>query len=151
MAKATTFCASRRPSKKMKPVQIVCTSGAFRERLLECGKSVLQYLVFIRTESELRHKTSSVKAWLARHSRFHLHFTPTSGSWLNLVERWFALISERQIKRGTHRSTVELERAIREYLDIYNEDPKPFIWTKSADAILASVARFCKRISDSGH
>ena len=97
------------------------------------------------------HKTSSVKAWLARHSRFHLHFTPTSGSWLNLVERWFALISERQIKRGTHRSTVELERAIREYLDIYNEDPKPFIWTKSADAILASVARFCKRISDSGH
>lgn len=97
------------------------------------------------------HKTPSVKAWLARHARFHVHFTPTSGSWLNLVERWFALISERQIKRGTHRSTVELERAIREYLNIYNEDPKPFIWTKSADAILASVARFCKRISDSGH
>ena len=97
------------------------------------------------------HKTPSVKAWLARHSRFHVHFTPTSGSWLNLVERWFALISERQIKRGTHRSTVELERAIREYLNLYNEDPKPFIWTKSADAIRASVARFCKRISDSGH
>lgn len=97
------------------------------------------------------HKTPSVKGWLARHPRFHVHFTPTSGSWLNLVERWFALISERQIKRATHRSTVELERAIRQYLDIYNKDPKPFIWTKSADEILASVARFCKRISDSGH
>ncbi len=97
------------------------------------------------------HKTPSVKAWLARHSRFRVHFTPTSSSWLNLVERWFALISQRQIKRGTHRSTLELERAIRHYLDIYNEDPKPFIWTKSADDILASVARFCKRISDSGH
>jgi transposase len=97
------------------------------------------------------HKTPSVKAWLARHSRFHVHFTPTSSSWLNLVERWFALISERHIKRGTHRSTIELERAIRQYLNIYNEDPKPFIWTKSADQILASLARFCKRISDSGH
>ena len=97
------------------------------------------------------HKTPSVKAWLARHSRFHVHFTPTSSSWLNLVERWFALISERHIKRGTHRSTIELERSIRQYLNIYNEDPKPFIWTKSADQILASVARFCKRISDSGH
>jgi transposase len=97
------------------------------------------------------HKTPSVKAWLVRHSRFHVHFTPTSSSWLNLVERWFALISERHIKRGTHRSTIELERAIRQYLNIYNEEPKPFIWTKSADQILASLARFCKRISDSGH
>jgi transposase len=97
------------------------------------------------------HKTPSVKAWLVRHSHFRVHFTPTSSSWLNLVERWFALISERQIKRGTHRSTIELERAIRQYLSTYNENPKPFIWTKSADEILASVARFCKRISDSGH
>jgi transposase len=97
------------------------------------------------------HKTPTVKSWLARHPRFHVHFTPTSSSWLNMVERWFALISERQIKRGTHRSTVELERAIRQYLDIYNKNPKPFIWTKTADEIFASVARFCKRISDSGH
>jgi transposase len=97
------------------------------------------------------HKTPAVKAWLVRHERFHVHFTPTSSSWLNLVERWFALISERQIKRGTHRSTVQLERAIRQYLSIYNEQPKPFVWTKNADEILASVARFCKRISDSGH
>jgi transposase len=97
------------------------------------------------------HKTPSVKGWLARHPRFQVHFTPTSSSWLNIVERWFALLSERQIKRGTHRSTLELERAIRQYLEIYNRDPKPFVWHKSADDILASLARFCKRISDSGH
>jgi transposase len=97
------------------------------------------------------HKTPSVKAWFARHPRFHLHFTPTSGSWLNLVERFFATLSTRQIKRGTHRSTRELEQAIRAYLHTYNQDPKPFIWTKTADEILASLARFCTRISDSGH
>ena len=85
------------------------------------------------------HKTPTVKGGLARHRRFHVHFTPTSGSWLNLVERWFALLSERQIKRSTHRSTVELERALREYLNIYNDNPKPFIWTKTADAILDSL------------
>ncbi len=97
------------------------------------------------------HKTPSVKAWFARHPRFHVHFTPTSASWLNLVERFFALLTTRQIKRGAHRSTRELEHAIRSYLTIYNEDPKPFIWTKTADEILASLARFCGRISDSGH
>jgi transposase len=97
------------------------------------------------------HKTPSVKRWLARHPRFQVHFTPTSASWLNLVERWFALLSERQIKRGSHRSTLELESAIRQYLDTYNRDPRPFVWHKSADEILASLARFCKRISDSGH
>ena len=97
------------------------------------------------------HKTSSVKAWFARHPRFHVHFTPTAASWLNLVERFFALLTTRQIKRGAHRSTRELEQAIRSYLNLYNEDPKPFIWTKTADEILASLARFCSRISDSGH
>ena len=97
------------------------------------------------------HKTPSVKAWFARHPRFHVHFTPTSASWLNLVERFFALLTTRQIKRGAHRSTRELEQAIRAYLSIYNDDPKPFIWTKTADEILASLARFCGRISDSGH
>lgn len=97
------------------------------------------------------HKTPSVRAWFARHPRFHVHFTPTSASWLNLVERFFALITERQIKRGTHRSTRQLEDAIREYLNIHNNDPKPFVWTKTADEILTSVARFCQRISDSGH
>jgi transposase len=97
------------------------------------------------------HKTASVRAWFARHRRFHPHFTPTSASWINQVERWFALLTEKQIKRGSHRSTLALEQAIREYLAMHNENPKPFLWSKSADDILASVARFCKRISDSGH
>jgi transposase len=97
------------------------------------------------------HKTPTIKAWLARHRRFHVHFTPTSASWLNQVERWFALLSEKQIKRGTHRSTIELEQAIRQYLTLYNANPRPFMWTKTADEILQSLARFCKRISDSGH
>ena len=97
------------------------------------------------------HKTPSVRSWFARHPRFHAHFTPTSSSWLNMVERWFGLLSEKQIKRGTHRSTMQLEQAIRQYVVIHNKSPKPFIWTKSADDILASVARFCKRISDSSH
>ncbi len=97
------------------------------------------------------HKTPAVRRWLLRHPRFHLHFTPTGGSWLNLVERWFAEITRRQIKRGAHRSTRELEDAIRSYLKIYNEDPKPFIWHKSADEILESVATYAQRISDSGH
>ena len=97
------------------------------------------------------HKTPSVRAWFARNPRFHVHFTPTSASWLNLVERFFALLTERQIKRGTHRSTMELERAIRAYLSIYNEDPKAFVWAKTADEILASLGRFCRHISDSGH
>ena len=97
------------------------------------------------------HKTPSVKSWFARHPRFHAHFTPTSASWLNMVERWFGLLSDKQIKRGTHRSTIELEQAIRKYLAIHNQKPQPFVWTKTADDILASLARFCKRISDSPH
>lgn len=97
------------------------------------------------------HKTASVRAWFARHPRFHPHFTPTSASWINQVERWFALLTEKQIKRGSHRSTLALEQAIREYLAMHNKNPKPFVWSKSADDILASIARFCKRISDSGH
>jgi transposase len=97
------------------------------------------------------HKTASVRTWLARHPRFHCHFTPTSGSWLNLIEAWFAVLTTKQIKRGSHRSTWELEQAIRDYLAKYNENPKPFIWTKTADQILATVAAFCQRISQSHH
>ena len=97
------------------------------------------------------HKTPAVKRWFVRHPRFHVHFTPTSASWLNQVERWFATLTQKQIRRGTHRSTRQLEKAIREYLDIHNEKPKPFNWTKSADDILASIERFCMRTSDSGH
>lgn len=97
------------------------------------------------------HKTLAVKRWFVRHPRFHVHFTPTSASWLNQVERWFATLTQRQIRRGTHRSTRQLEKAIREYLDIYNENPKPFIWNKTADDILASIERFCIRTFDSAH
>ena len=97
------------------------------------------------------HKTSAVKRWFARHPRFHPHFTPTSASWINQVERWFAEITRKQIRRGTHRSTRELEKAIRDYLATYNQNPRPFVWTKSADQILDSIKRFCLRISDSGH
>ena len=97
------------------------------------------------------HKTPAVKRWLARHPRFHVHFTPTSASWLNQVERWFATLTQKQIRRGTHRSTVELEQAIRSDLSIYNRDPKPFVWAKTADQILGSMKRFCMRTSNSGH
>lgn len=97
------------------------------------------------------HKTPLVHRWLAKRPRYHLHFTPTSASWLNLVERWFAALTEKQLRRGVFRSTRELETAIIRYLETTNEAPKPFIWTKTADAILATIARFCKRISDSGH
>jgi transposase len=97
------------------------------------------------------HKTPMIHRWLARHPRFHLHFTPTSASWLNLVERWFALLTDKQIKRGAHRSTRALEAAILAYIAHSNTVPKPFVWTKTADEILASVARFCHRISGSGH
>ena len=97
------------------------------------------------------HKTPAIKRWLLRHPRFHLHFIPTGASWLNLVERWFAALTEKQLRRGVHRSTRELEAAIRSYLDLNNRHPKPFIWTKTADQILESVARFCKRTLDSGH
>ena len=97
------------------------------------------------------HKTPAVKNWFVRHPRFRVHFTPTSASWLNQVERWFATLTEKQIRRGTHRSTQQLEKAIRNYLDTYNVDPKPFIWSKTADEIFASIKRFCMRTSDSGH
>lgn len=97
------------------------------------------------------HKTPMIHRWLAKRPRYHLHFTPTGASWINLVERWFAALTAKQLRRGVHRSTRELEAAIRRYLTLYNEDPKPFVWTKPADAILASVARLCTRISDSGH
>jgi transposase len=97
------------------------------------------------------HKTVLIKRWLAKRPRFHVHFTPTSASWINMVERFFAALTEKQIRRGVHRSTKKLEQAIRDYLKLHNESPKPFCWTKSADEILASVARFCQRTSVTGH
>lgn len=91
------------------------------------------------------HKTTIIRNWFAKRPRFHVHFTPTYGSWLNLVERWFAEITNKRIRRGIFRSVKELESAIRDYIDVHNEDPKPFVWTRTADEILASIARFAQR------
>ena len=91
------------------------------------------------------HKTPAIRNWFARHPRWHVHFTPTSASWLNQVERFFALLTEKQLRRGVHRSTRELEDAIRAYIDTVNADPRPFRWTKSANEILATIKRFCLR------
>jgi transposase len=88
------------------------------------------------------HKTAIIRNWLAKRPRYHVHFTPTGGSWLNQVERWFGLLTQRAIKRGAHTSTAQLEKAIRDYIDAHNQQPKPFAWHKSADQILASIARF---------
>jgi transposase len=107
--------------------------------------------VHIVVDNASTHKTPLVKRWLLRHPRVQFHFTPTYSSWINQVERWFALLTEKQLRRGTHRSSRQLEDAIRLYLTLHNEDAKPFAWLKTADEILASVARFCQRTSVSGH
>ena len=97
------------------------------------------------------HKTPAVKRWLLRHPRFHLHFTPTGSSWLNLVERWFGELTTKKIKRGAHRSVAELERDINAWIETWNENPRPYVWVKTADQILDSLARYCTRISEAGH
>ena len=97
------------------------------------------------------HKTMKVKQWLLRHRRFYCHFTPTHSSWINLVEPFFASLTEHQLRRGSHRSVVALEKAIRDYLNIHNEQPKPFRWTKSADEIIESVNSVLKLIHRTEH
>jgi transposase len=91
------------------------------------------------------HKTAMIRKWFAKRPRFHVHFTPTYGSWINLVERWFAELTNKRIRRGVFRSVKELEAAIREYIAVHNENPKPFVWTRTADQILASIARYAQR------
>jgi len=93
------------------------------------------------------HKTAAVKSWFVRHPRFHAHFTPTYSSWLNQVERWFGLLEQRALQRGVHRSVPSVEQAIRDFIAVCNEDPKPIRWTKTAEEILSSIARYCSRIS----
>ncbi len=97
------------------------------------------------------HKTPQVKRWLTAHPRFVLHFTPTSSSWLNLVERWFAELTTKKLRRGTHTSVRQLNTDIRTWIQTWNDNPRPYVWTKTADQILESIANYCKRINDSQH
>jgi transposase len=97
------------------------------------------------------HKTPAIKAWLAKHPRVHMHFTPTGSSWINQVERWFAFLTDQLIRRGVHKSVAALEKDIREWIKTWNEDPRPFVWRKTAEEIIDSLARYCQRISGAGH
>jgi transposase len=107
--------------------------------------------VHVILDNASTHKTPTVKKWLLAHPRFVLHFTPTSSSWLNLVERWFGELTTKKLRRGTHRSTRALNNDIRSWIQTWNDDPKPYVWTKTADQILESISRYCTRINDSRH
>jgi len=107
--------------------------------------------VHVVLDNSSTHKTPAIQRWLAAHPRFVLHFTPTSSSWLNLVERWFAELTTKKLRRGAHRSVRALNDDIRTWIDTWNNDPRPFVWTKTADQILDSIARYCERINESRH
>jgi transposase len=107
--------------------------------------------VHVVLDNSSTHKTPTIQRWLVRHPRFTLHFTPTYSSWLNLVERWFAELTTKWIKRGTHRSVRDLVASIRSWIANWNDDPKPFVWHKTADEILDNLAAYCQRINDSAH
>ena len=127
-------------------------SEEFRKFLDTIEKNVSEELdIHLIMDNYGTHKTKLIQGWLAKRPRSHVHFTPTSASWLKLVERWFALLTERQLRSGVHRSTKELKAAINDFIEHHNSDPKPSIWHKTADEILDSVAQYCKRINDSGH
>ncbi|WP_037855465.1 IS630 family transposase [Streptomyces sp. NRRL S-31] len=127
-------------------------AAEFKKFLAKLDKEVPAGLqVHLILDNYATHTTPDIKKWLLAHPRFHLHFTPTSASWLNLVERWFAELAQKKLKRGVHRSVQALERDIRSWLADWNENPRPFVWTKTADEILDKVTAYCRRISDSGH
>jgi transposase len=107
--------------------------------------------VHVILDNASTHKTPAIKKWLLAHPRFVLHFTPTSSSWLNLVERWFGELTTKKLRRGTHRSNRALNADIRAWIETWNDAPKPFVWTKTADQILDSISRYCTRINDSRH
>jgi transposase len=107
--------------------------------------------VHVICDNSSAHKTPAIRRWLVAHPRFQLHFTPTYSSWLNLVERWFAELTSKWLRRGSHRSVAELTASIQAWIDTWNEDPRPFVWTKTADQILDSITRYLQPISNSGH
>ena len=120
----------------------------FKKFLIEIDEQVPKDLqVHLVLDNYATHKTPEIGRWLLRHPRFHLHFTPTSGSWLNMVERWFGELTTKKIKRGAHTSVKALEKDIREWIAHWNENPRPYVWVKTADQILASLARYCERVS----
>lgn len=133
----------------------------FRRFLDEVEQSVPSDLdVHVIMDNAGTHKTKLIRHWFTRRPRWHVHYTPTSSSWINQVERWFALLTARALRRGVDRSTAELEAAIHHYIAVTNAAPKPFRWTKTADDILAAIQRFCLRTapqpallrtSESGH
>lgn len=124
----------------------------FRSFLNELNRQVPPDLdVHLILDNYATHKTPAIQRWLVRHPRFHLHFTPTSASWLNLVERWFAELTNKQLKRSSYRSVRDLEGDIRNWMKHWNNEPKPFVWVKTADQILEALASYCERISDSDH
>jgi transposase len=124
----------------------------FRRFLNLIDRSVPAQLdVHLVLDNSSTHRTPSIQRWLVRHPRFSLHFTPTYSSWLNLVERWFGELTTKWIKRGTHRSARDLVASIRSWITDWNDNPKPFVWHKTADQILDSLAAYCQRINDSGH
>jgi transposase len=107
--------------------------------------------VHVILDNASTHKTPAIKKWLLEHPRFVLHFTPTSSRWLNLVERWFSELTTKKRRRGTHRSVRDVNADIRTWIDAWNENPRPYVWTKTAEEILESIARYCKRINASEH
>ena len=109
------------------------------------------YNVHLICDNLATHKTEAIRRWLVRHPRFHLHFVPTGSSWLNLVERWFAEITMKLIRRGVHRSVADLQADITRWTEHWNKNPRPYVWTKTADQILESLAAYCQRINDSQH
>jgi transposase len=124
----------------------------FRRFLTRIDQQVpAELAVHVICDNSSTHKTSAIQRWLVAHPRFQLHFTPTYSSWLNLVERWFAELTSKWLRRGSHRSVAELERSIQAWIDTWNEHPRPFVWTRTADEVLDTIATYCQRINDSGH
>ena len=120
----------------------------FKKFLVQIDQEVPADLdVHLILDNYATHKTPEIRRWLLRHPRFHLHFTPTSGSWLNMVERWFTELTTKKIKRGAHTSVRALEKDIRDWIKTWNDDPRPYVWVKTADQILAALARYCERVS----
>ena len=124
----------------------------FKKFLIAIDKAVPAELdVHLVCDNLATHKTPAIKDWLAKHPRFHLHFTPTGSSWINQVERWFAYLTCQLLRRGVHKSVAALEKDVREWIKNWNEDPKPFVWTKTAEEILNSLHKYIARISGAGH